>query len=189
MDAAFKLAALDKPHRALGITLQPLTLGHLFLLEQHDSAFVSNDRIPTADDLILSCFICSDRADRFTKNLRAIWTKLFLKLWSRRAAKLDLLREIANFRAYLRAHEVTPEICAPVGAVRALRSPHSWRLLAMCMNDFNMSEAEALAMPILKVNCLWVTEADRRGTIELWGDDRQKLWEHARAADAKRETN
>lgn len=191
MDAAFQRAASAQTFRVLGLPLRPLTLGHLFLLHEHESAYV-REAAPAADDLILSVLICA-QPHRHAKRLLTLrpfrpffWA--FLKLWGFQSRRLNWIHEARKFQAYLEHHQTLPAIRRAPGVteVRTLGAPEHWSLLTMLMIDFHMSEAEALDTPLLKAHLLWATQAEREGSIEFaWNSRLEEFWEIARRMDAE----
>src|SRR5437870_4004940 len=106
MQAAFhnagrRLAA--EPARALGLELKRFTLGHLFLLEELDCAFLpESGGDPTLDDLTTAVFVCAQEQSQAARNFRRWWTPLFFKFWGWRCRNMFFMAEALNFIFYLR---------------------------------------------------------------------------------------
>lgn len=154
--------------RCLGLNLQTLQVGHLFLLEQEGCAFPYRYEDSELSDLVIGVFICSQSWDRAERALKAWWTPYFMRVWERLTRKNRAswkLTAAPLFQTYLLEANNAPET-AGRGAAE-LKAPLPFRLLAMLMADFHLSEKDALGIPVKRALCLWVTEADRRGTISL----------------------
>ena len=169
MDAAFQLAARQRTHFCLGLKLHELCLGHLFLLRELDSAFLTGERV-TLPHLVTSVFICAHPYPSAAKRLRSLlWSYLFVPLWGFKTRKMDLSQEAQTFRAYLQEERVAPKIRAEVNNDRRdFGSPFEWRLLSMLMSEFHLSYTQALAFPVAKSNCLWATLGETRDSFKLW---------------------
>jgi hypothetical protein len=186
MDAAFiKAADFAGRFTCLGLPLAPLSLGHLFLLHDYSSAFVLGQPAQPAD-LILSVFICAQKQARARKNLKRWSTFLFLRFWGAFSGRFNLMLESGRFAAYLSHHLTVPDARSAVTMTRTLRAPAHWRLLTMLMVDFAMTEQQAMEYPMLKTNCLWATEAERNGSIELDGGRLSQFWNQCQQLDREK---
>jgi hypothetical protein len=186
MDAAWELAVAPRPHRVLKLRLLPMTLGHGFLLEEHDAAYLEGG-IPAWDDLLTSVLICSQPHAKARRSLGKWSTRQFAKIWKLFNLRIDPVSEVLAFLKYLEESFAAPEISPPrQGKSRELNAPMLWRLLVMLMVDFHMSKEEALNMTVVEAQCLWATEGDRQGTLELVAGRLDKLREFAAAQDAKK---
>jgi hypothetical protein len=186
MDAAFLQAASPKPHVCFGLRLQPFTLGHFFLITDYGV----NLDAPSWSDMILTVFICCTGHTQSRKNLSRRWAPHLMRLlgWLCRKRKMVFKDEIQKFISYLEDSRSVPKILRSESDAnkRDLNAPECWRLLTMLMADFHMSKSEAMDTTVAEAHCLWATEADRRGTIELRGERVDALWEFARREDEKR---
>lgn len=187
MDAAFKLAAQPKPHRVLRLTLHPFQLGHSFLLFDLGSPFADNRESATLGDLTLATLACSMPHEDTRKSIGSFSTSLFCKFWGFMNRKAKVLDELFAFEKYLSEESAVPGIIPPKsGQGRTLNAPAHWRLLVMLMADFHMTEREALNTTMLRANCLWATQGDRLGTLELVSERRRSLHDFARKMDAQK---
>lgn len=178
MDQAFIQALGEqKSVRCLGVNLQPLTVGHFFVLRQFESAFISGEQA-SIEDLIFACFVCCQDHDSAKRSLRSWLLPVAMRLWGWRARKCNLAREIMTFRRYIRDGTMAPRTVTSFGdgeSMRELNSPMEWRLLVMLMVDFQLTEAEAMRMRIVKANALWATLGDRDGKVNLVSETTQAL--------------
>jgi hypothetical protein len=150
--------------RVLALRLQPLQLGHLFLLERLECAFPFETERAGLADLVSGVLVCSLPWRKAEKTLRAWWLPLFMRLWEKVTRKHPKAEAARVFQEYL-----TEEMTAPAtkGAGGEITAPLPFRILTMLMVDFHMTEAEAMNCEVKKAMCLWVTEGDRRQTIQL----------------------
>lgn len=180
MDAAFAQAAEPRPHKVLGLILPPLTLGHLHLLFEIQSPFVTNGD-PTIWDLINAVFICRLPQDKVRRVLRSWWVPLFLRLWRWETRKLNPFQEYENFREFINANFTRPAGNEP--KFREEKVPSHWHALVALMRDLHMSKAEAMNTPLIEVNCLIATIGDFDGTIDLQSERQRELWKFAAEQD------
>lgn len=181
MDKAFQRAFTPHTFTVMGLRMEPLSLGHLLLLDSIESGFADGSG-GTAADLIASAFICSQPHEAASKSLRSAWGGLFMRVWGwvLRFRKFNLALEAAKFQSYV-AHFKTFPKAKPAngnGQARELTTPEEWRLLAMLMADFGFTERDALNCPMNRAACYWVAEGDRRGTLETFGERRSEFWDH-----------
>lgn len=184
MDRAFQLAANVEPrHVAMGLPMQPLTLGHVFLAHELDLPFFTHSGTPAVADLLTAVWICAWRsAPAARRSLFSLTGKLKLKLWGWSCRGQKLVVEAGRFHTYLSDQSIYPEVATPApGTSRQLSAPEHWRLLAMLMADFHMSREQAIDTPLAFARALWAVEGERKGTLKLSHDDRiSELWEHKR---------
>jgi hypothetical protein len=182
VDAAFITSAATH-HTCLCLRLEPLTLGHLFLLRECDVDF---DALATSD-LVMGVFICSGSHTQARKNLRAWWSKYFMMLLGFICRKLKPAEEAEKFYEYLEDGLRAPTMHSfKNGPARMLSAPDEWRMLVMLEVDFHKSKADALDMTMREIYCRWATEADRQGSQSIMSDDEREFWEHARKCDRER---
>jgi len=184
MDAAFERAAQTKPHLVFRLLLQPLTLGHHFLLREIGSPFLDG-RDPNIYDLLTAVLVCALPHRKSRHVLRAWWLPLFFKLWAWRSRKLNAFHEYAAFKEYLEDNAIRPQTARRRGDYRESKAPSHWSALVTLMSDFNMTKEKALDVTIVESNCLIATLGDRDGTVELQSDQQRDLLAYARAEDLK----
>lgn len=177
MDQAFAnaLRLMRHRHRAYGLTLRPLTVGHLFLLLEMENAYPDHPEEAGYPDLMSAVLVCSqghararkliESAQRAIGRGRQVW---WMRLWGWLVAKLkmDWKAEAVRFGEYLREHLRRPQ-ADELGGGGEATAPLAWRLQAMLMHEFHMTPAETLDCPVGWAITLWATEADRRGVGKL----------------------
>jgi len=181
MDSAFLQA--PRPHVCLRLRLEPLTLGHLFLLRECE---VNVDAVNVAD-LVLGVFICSTSHTQARKNLGSWWSRWFMAALGFLCRKLNPREEAEKFFAYIEDGMRSPMMHPHKhGPARRLSAPEEWRLLVMLEADFHKSKSEALGMTMHEILCRWATEADRQGNQSIMTDDEREFWEFAQRMDREK---
>jgi hypothetical protein len=154
-------------HRCLGLTLQPLRVGHLGLFLEHSCPFPEHPDEATIADLVFAALVCSQKTVKGARQLLSRRWRLswFMRFWGWTQRKKLIVQENLKFRLYL-----DEQLDRPLDngrEVAELTAPLYWRLMAMLVIDCHMKPEEALEIPVSFANTLWVTEADRRGSISL----------------------
>lgn len=191
MEAVFFKAANPVRAVCLGASLQPLTIGHLFLLRKFVPDILDQEEIDFGS-LAVAAFICASPQSKVERWIcrkdgkpRGLAVRVF-KFWSW-FKTWDLLAERERFDTYRRESLEPPNYWRDItNPLKSCQSPLELRLLAMLMSEFQYTEADAMDMPITKANALWATLAEQRGKIDF-ADDRQKgFLEFAARMDAER---
>lgn len=189
MEAVFLKAANPVRAHCLGISLLPLTVGHLFLLRKYCPDILDQEEIDFGN-LALAAFICAhpqSKAERFLcrrDGQPRKLTGLIFRLWGR-LNRRDLLIERDRFDAYRSESLEPPNYLRNLSEpLRSCQSPLELRLLVMLISDFRYSEAEALDMPIIKANALWATFGEMRGKIDFATEGQKGLFAFAARMDA-----
>lgn len=196
MDTAFVHSARPIHFRVLGRKLQPLTLGHLFLLARHAPSFLH----PRAkeenlfESLVAAVFLCSHREGVAARRIEARGAGLRAALWALRfRARLELqswcsgkrdkflrlrvLREeLDRFESYLKFHLSTP-VSEPVQprTGRDVNAPLHWALASALMTELGIDIDAARRWRTLDIQCLLATLAERRGQISIYSDERIEM--------------
>jgi hypothetical protein len=164
--------------------LEPLTLGHLFLLRECE---IDLDA-PTTSDLIVGVFICATSHEQARRNLNSRWAKWFMTGLGFFCRKLKPHEEAEKFRAYIDHGTRCPKMHTyRNGPARRLGAPEEWRLLVMLEVDFHKSKTEALDLTMREALCRWATESDRQGKATIMNDDERGFWEFAQARDREQQ--
>lgn len=183
MDEAFRLMLDPRRHSCLGATLQPLTLGHILLLQRLDSPFMSAEPV-TAVRLFEAVFVCCQDHDKALANMQKRWAPWLLFFWGWCHRKTDLEQEAILFNAYLeenfavarikrRKHQSTPSAGAP----------WALRILVALMSEFHWPESVALGCQLIKANALLAAFAEARGDVQLWTQQDRDFYQWAKTQD------
>lgn len=170
MDVAFSNAVRADSARTvcLGVRLQPLTVGHLFLLLEHENAYPDRSDEAGFADVVDAVTVCWQPHKRSRQLLNSPFAGAFLLLWGFFVRKRPLKKEKAIFDCYLREHLPVPQPDKTPPHVGGENSvPLCWRLATLLMADFGLSWEEAIDTPVARALVLWATDADRRGTHKL----------------------
>lgn len=82
--------------------LEPFGIVHMEALERIQSPFLAGDSLPSYQDLIKAVLICAHPANKIT-GLDGLWFRFKLRIWLRRARRLDWSAEILKLQAYILA--------------------------------------------------------------------------------------
>lgn len=187
MDPSFTRALLlkERRHRAFGLNLRPLTVGHLFLLLELENAYPDHPEEAGYPDLMTAVLVCSADHRRARRMVGSRFAPRFMRVWGFLARRLDWQKEAVAFGEYLREQLGTPQR-DEIGRGGELTAPLAWRLQAMLMAEFHMSPKEALDCPVAWATTLWATEGDRRGVSKLASERQLRFRAWVKEMEAKR---
>lgn len=191
-EQVFRNAACRKRQPVVyGLRMSPLTLGHVFLLFEIESPILGfSDRDPDPSDYMMAVLVCSLPWRKASKAVNQRRTVLFFSFWRWLCRKKIHAIEIRKFRAWWESErKPVPTKCpTPNGNAkwRSLGAPMPYRLLALCMHLFHMSEGDAKDLPFSHAECLFCAIEEWNGRIELKDPETDDLLEFAMAEDAKR---
>lgn len=184
MDASWSTGG-NSELTCLGLRLKPLSLGHVFLLLEHESPYLSNQPV-TCADLMLAAFICSDRYDESINNLKSSWRKFVFWLLSKR--RWDWQHEQIVFETYLMTGLSLPEVRTSE-ANQTISAPWPYILLAKLMSEFSLTHNEVMTLSLAHLNRIQIAHSMRKGELKTWTEENQGLWEYARQEDSKKGLN
>lgn len=170
-------------HVCLGLPLEQLSLGHVFLLAESSSPFLEGGPV-TVVNLSDAVFNCSQHWTKTEQDSRRWWFPWFLRLWAWRSRELDFEIERNKFVAYFTEQTDFPLAKMRQHAQREYGSPWWWRLLAIMMSEFNLSEQEAMDMSVLRAALLFSAKAEFDGKLKLWGKEDDSFDAFCRDADS-----
>lgn len=169
------------PPVCLGIRLQPLSLGHLFALNEADSPYLA-DRSATKAELALACLVCAEPSASASKVIGSRWIWLALAfIWFRH---WDWQAESDKFTGYLNAGREWPRV-REYPASNGDGAPQHWSALASFISA-GFSHDEAMTLPIAHLNRLVAAGAHDKGIVKLWTDRDQEFWDACHAEDMAR---
>jgi hypothetical protein len=185
MDAAFHNAVRASARTVcFGLRMQPLTVGHLWLLHEIGNALPEHGDEADESDIITAVLICSQKSHRIARRMvRSRLCRFWCALWGHLMRKRPFMVEAKLFGEYLRRELQSPAVDGGAGSGE-LRAPLCWRLVTMLMSNFGMPLKQALKTPVAFALCIWATEADRRGSLKLASE--RQLRFHAWADEAER---
>jgi hypothetical protein len=173
----------------LKLDLQPLTLGHVLLLVECESVFVTggNSDDPLGE-LALAVFICSQDSDKARAGLGAWWARRFFKLWAWFCRRMDYQAEAERFSEWF-AEQIDGPKTEETKEARKMGTPWHINLLATLVGEVGVSIEEAEAMPVRKARQLICALGEARGqckvvseedvnfltAVDFWRDERRRL--------------
>lgn len=190
MSDVWQRALSPTPHVVLGLPLQPLTLGHVFLLSKCDSALLDDDRSPNLQDIILAAFVCAQPWRDSERDMARRSFKWFCAWWGWKCRKANWQIEAKLFDAYLSEALAMPEF-RPKGDGKLVdrQSPWFWRLAVLAMTAFPHSWAEAMDMGVARLNLLWLAKAEMDDQITIQSAASESFWDWCVARDKERIKN
>lgn len=174
MDAAFRPAA--KPEWCLLRKLQPLSLGHLFVLTEHNSPFITGGFVDL-NHFMFAVLVCSTPASDIKRVLAMKTLRFYVYVWGFMCRRLNLQDELDRFVGYLDSQRTAPERIDK-GSSES-NTPFCWTALAMLMADFHMTREQAMAFSVKELLCLIHANMERKGEVESFGETRNLLWDLA----------
>ena len=178
---------------ALGVRLAPVTLGHLFLL---DECGVDLSAEWSVSDSLLAIFICSNPPAKARRYLESWWVGRYFKLWGWVNRKRDWPTELAAFRDWFEG-----QLSGPITKSKSPRggddyaAPFRLNLLACAMSKLHLSRGDAMALPVRELRQLIVAIGEAEGVITPWTEKDERLdrmarmFEEREAATANQRTN
>lgn len=162
-------------HVVLRMRLRPLTIGHLALLWEADSPYVTFSRGATKADLIYAVGLCAQPYQPDAPEPGFYERALFewaTWRWGRAIKPIkDLDPEHEAFWNYLQFHRAYPGVEPPKGETRTLNAPPEWQMAARLMAQFHMSWDQAMRTEVLRAHSLWSAWGDVEGWLKLESND------------------
>lgn len=180
VDIAFHKAVDPDPYDCLGLTLQPLTIGHWFLLQKFCPAAV--DEFSTEGSLGLAVIICCKPYAKSVKNLNRKASLILFALvlgWVNR--KKDMEVERKKFSDYIAASFQFPMMESRGDSSPPPNAPLVWKLYCILMGQLNHSKSEALNTTINEAACLAQVHAENSGLARLKSSKAVWLWENRKS--------
>ena len=191
MTDVWQRALSPSRHVVLGLELQPLTLGHVRLLASLDSALLT-DRTPSIQDLITAVLVCAQPWEEAERDMGKGWRfNLVMAFWGWKCRKIVrdgmLSHQSQLLDEYLSEALEVPAF-TPKGDAKLVdrEAPWFWRLLVLLMTQFGMSKRDALNMPVVEANLLWITKGEMEDTLRIATDVEEDFWEWSQQQDNER---
>lgn len=180
MDPAFS-NAFSPPHRhrVLGLTMRPMTVGHLLTME---SSGLSITEPTTFRDLAFLAFVCSQPSASIHRSLAAWWAPLLFAAWGALWKRRDWISQVEAWEGYITESLRSPNVKTPIGAPR-FETPLGVRLLAFLMRELGMTIEAAANTKVSVASCLWVAVGEMEGAVNLWTQRDQDFWEACKKLD------
>jgi hypothetical protein len=187
MNAAINQAALRQPFKVLGRKLKPFSLWHQQLLEMLESGFaIGSESKPSYEDLIVSVFFCSHDYESGLAELNAKTLKTRLKLWGWYCGKFDVWEAMGFFFRYIQHYSVYPNYWVEqMGQPGKSGNSYAQFLKVKMMQEFGMSEVEALNTPYNAAIINYLTTLEAKGVVRFMTDEDEALIIKTREMDAR----
>lgn len=179
---------VTRRERVLRLDLQPLTLGHVFLLAEAESVFVTGG---ATDDpigqLSLAAFICSQSPESARRGLNAWWSERFFKVWAWFCRPCDYQVEAEKFSTWFSEQVDGPKV-EETKESRHMGTPWHMNLLATLVGEVGVDIDAAKRMPVREARQLICALAEARGqckvvseekvqfetVVDFWREDRKR---------------
>jgi hypothetical protein len=172
---AYVEAVIPPRVTVMGVRLEPLTLGHVLLLQRVGSPyapFVEADRAPGVGDFLLALWICGQPWRRAARRLgtwrQALWMKWAL-FWCA-VMRAPLLSRCAIFAAYLRENSRPPPFWHKLEGESATSGLPSLLAIRLALLEIGLASDEAWDTPLMAG--LWevVGAGARGGVVQMVSD-------------------
>lgn len=183
-------AAVPKPPRCLGLRLKPYSLGHDLLLSALGNGFLEGS--PNFNDLFIGVFICAQDWREWERWEDSRWLSLTLRIWRLFIRAKEIPSAFATFDAYLRSGRDCPDINIPISKssqAGTFGTPWQQRLKIFLVSKLGLTEEEAMSRPLALSNWDWSCYGEMDGTLELFSEKDEALFEFHRNRLANLEDN
>jgi hypothetical protein len=187
MNAAISQAAIKQPFKVLGRKLKPFSLWHQTILEFFESGFaVGAQYDPTYEDLILSVFFCSYDYTGGMEELESRTLRTRLKLWGWYCGNFDVLEAMRCFKKYVEYYSASPNYWLEQnnGSSKSGTS-YAQFLKVKMMQEFGMSDTEALNTAYNSAIINYLTTLEARGVIRFMSQEDEELISQTRAMESR----
>ena len=152
--------------KVYGLRLRvPLSLGHVFLLDELGSPVVHDGPL-LLGDVAVAAFVCSMPHADARRQLDQITTRFGLWLWGKWMGGRDHEAESQTFAQWFTEQAKTPERWIK-GDAKECASPWWINRAATAMGTFGLSFDQTLDMPLKRLTQLCTAYAESRGEVEL----------------------
>lgn len=186
MNAATSQAAIKKPFKVLGRKLKPFSLWHQTLLENMDSSFAIGSAEKTSyEDLIFTAYFCSLDYEKGLARLSSGFLPMRFKLWGIRCGHFDVVESINTLCEYITHYSGFPNYWTEQTGGGKSGVSYAQFLKVKMMQEFGMSEVEALNTPYNSAVINYLTVLDSKGVIRFMSAEDEDLIAKAKSMDAR----
>lgn len=162
-------------HRACGVDLLPMTLGHALLLQRLGSPFASarpgfggDPAKISGADMLLACLVCSRSAARAARIVNSHRGSAWLK-WKWLSRRFRMEADMQAFLRWYRAQWALPDFVATrqtsQGAPRGAEYLH--QLVVFCCSHLGYSHAAAFEVPVVLAQYDYLCHLEGDGQIRI----------------------
>lgn len=184
-DENYLKAALPESVVCLKLPLRKFLLGHKLLLTRARSPFIVGERAASFPDLMHAVLICSDTYEGGRDINHDPLARLKIWLWGKRIAKADFLTEQLQFRNYIEAGQIEPDIRP--GGGRSPGSPWLLRLKQFLVSKCNLTESQAWNFPYSDAVWNYCAHFESEGACEVRNEHDQSFLNFVAEQEAKAE--
>ena len=154
--------------RIFGLRLrEPLTLGHVLLLEELGSPILSGGQVAPGD-VALAVLVVSQPHRDARKAVRSWWAPLLMRWWGKRSASEDFDAAANQFLDWFVESIKPPAFWREAGAQdRECAAPWWINRIALAMGNLGMSYDQAVDMPAKRLGQLTMAYSEARGEVRL----------------------
>ena len=173
--------------RVLGLRLrEPLTLGHVLLLDELGSPLLHGGEI-LPGDVALAVFVLSQPHRVARKDVSAWWAPLLMRWWGRKSAGRDFSAESEALVEWF-VDQIKPPAFWHKQGTGGRQSAAPWWInrVALAMGNLGLSYEAALDIPAKRLGQLTMAYAEARGEVELVTAQDEAFHETCRRLDEQR---
>jgi hypothetical protein len=171
----YSAAAIPEPFQILGLRLRPFCLGHYWLMERFNLAFVAAEKKEvTLSDLTMAVLICSMTYEDFLEFIdEADWmTKI--KAWGESCGGFDIYEKIALFEKYISNALQQPDVVFE-GETKESGAHWSQALFSALTGNCGYTAVEARNMPLGQAFMDFFKVAEQSGVIRILSREESDL--------------
>lgn len=180
MQSVFKAGLRQRRARVLGVSLLPLSLGHVWALLAFENGFAVSGKRPELADLVMGVSICSrtfedclDLINHPDLHIADVST------WARQTSRQNLRRQTSAFIRYLNDNCKTPERWKKSGEAQSqARVPWPIKVAVGIMPM--VGEFRAWNMPITMAMSYWFAAQENSGDNSIVSDEEMVFVEKVR---------
>lgn len=180
-------------HRACGVDLLPMTLGHALLLQRLGSPFAEarpnpafgqfHKQGPSGADMLLACLVCSRPAARAAGAVNSRWGAAWIK-WKWITRRFRMGEDMLSFLRWYGVQWELPDFVtvrtSEGGPPRGAEFLH--QLVVFCCSHLGCSHAEALEVPVAVAQYDYICHLEGDGQIRIVESRDAELEAAAKAA-------
>lgn len=186
MEAAYLQAAFPKRRKVLGQVLEPLSLGHVHLLQHRGnsfSPFFEGSAEPLAlrpFDLIEAAFICVHTYPEALEALASPWLAWKIWLWGKLCRRIDIAAECASMREYISEQSQFPKFWRKQSDSSVPGAPLLQIIRLTHLQHLHCSHADCMTKPFGLAQWDYCAYWEMKGSIDLVNGSDLALIEAAR---------
>lgn len=180
MQSVFKAGLRQRRARVLGVSLLPLSLGHVWALLAFENGFAVSGKRADLSDLVMGAAICSREFDSILDLLNNPDRHIKeIAEWGRKTSKQNLVRQKRAFIRYLNDNCKTPERWKKSGEAQS-QSRVPWPIKVAVGIMPLVGESRAWNMSITMAMSYWFGLQENAGDNSIVSDEEMVFVEKVR---------